>query len=72
MDQALDEEGIVKLYLPFLQTYTGIPEREFIALPTATAADVRARGTLTNGGTSASPIMHLRAFEHRSSARFFL
>jgi hypothetical protein len=37
------DEWIMELYLPFLQTYAGMPEREFIALPTATAADVRAR-----------------------------
>jgi hypothetical protein len=33
----------VLLYLPFLRTYAEMPEREFIALPIATAADVRAR-----------------------------
>jgi len=37
------DEWIMELYLPFLQTYAGMPEREFVALPTATAADVRAR-----------------------------
>ena len=30
-------------YLPFLRTYGEMPEREFIALPIATADDVQAR-----------------------------
>ncbi|RDJ98106.1 hypothetical protein [Paraburkholderia lacunae] len=34
---------IVRLYLPFQRTSSDMPERDFIALPIATAADVRAR-----------------------------
>ncbi|KAA0072909.1 hypothetical protein CIW54_28095 (plasmid) [Paraburkholderia sp. T12-10] len=34
---------IVRLYLPFPQTFDEMPERDFIALPIATADDVRAR-----------------------------
>lgn len=34
---------IVKLYLPFPHTFDEMPERDFIALPIATADDVRAR-----------------------------
>jgi hypothetical protein len=37
------EEWIVELYLPFLRTYGQMRECEFIALPIATAADVRTR-----------------------------
>jgi len=31
------------LYLPFLQTFDEMPQSDFIVLPIATAADVRAR-----------------------------
>jgi hypothetical protein len=34
---------LVDLYLPFQNTYDVVPEREFIALPRASAKDVRAR-----------------------------
>lgn len=37
------EQWFVLLYLPFLQTFDEISERDFIALPIAMAADVRAR-----------------------------
>ncbi|RZF24486.1 hypothetical protein EVC45_38390 [Paraburkholderia sp. UYCP14C] len=33
----------VRLYLPFPRSYSEMPERDFIALPIATAADIRAR-----------------------------
>ncbi|PMS30863.1 hypothetical protein B0G57_12749 [Trinickia symbiotica] len=36
-------QWIVQLYLPFRQSFLEMPEREFIMLPIATAADVRAR-----------------------------
>ncbi len=35
--------AFVLLYLPFLQTFDEMSERDFIALPIATAADMRAR-----------------------------
>lgn len=38
-----DEEWIVELYLPFLRIYGEMPERDFIALPVATAANIRQR-----------------------------
>jgi hypothetical protein len=39
-----DGDGwIMRLYLPFRQSYSEMSERDFIALPVATAADVRAR-----------------------------
>lgn len=34
---------IIELYLPFLETFDSLPEGEFIALPRAVPADVRAR-----------------------------
>jgi len=34
---------IVELYLPFLKTYEAMPEQDFIALPRASAHDVRTR-----------------------------
>lgn len=37
------EQWIVRLYLPFRQSFQEMPEQDFIALPIATAADVRAR-----------------------------
>lgn len=37
------KQWAVRLYLPFRQSYSEMAEREFIALPIATAADVRAR-----------------------------
>lgn len=37
------EQWIVRLYLPFLQAFREMSEREFIALPIATAADVKTR-----------------------------
>ncbi|MGY6258918.1 hypothetical protein ACXIVK_36345 [Paraburkholderia caledonica] len=42
------ERWIVKFYLPFPQTFDEMPERDFIALPIATAADVRARADREN------------------------
>jgi hypothetical protein len=38
-----DEQWFVLLYLPFPQTFDEMPERDFIALPIATADDVRVR-----------------------------
>ncbi|NIF51268.1 hypothetical protein [Burkholderia sp. Ax-1724] len=38
-----DEQWIVQLYLPFQQAFLEMSEREFIALPIATAANVRER-----------------------------
>jgi hypothetical protein len=38
-----DEAWIVKLYLPFRKEYSEMPERDFIALPVATADDIRTR-----------------------------
>ncbi|MFM0198180.1 hypothetical protein PQQ65_34555 [Paraburkholderia strydomiana] len=38
-----EEEWIVGLYLPFLRIYGEMPERDFIALPVATAANIRQR-----------------------------
>jgi len=38
-----DGQWIVRLYLPFPQSYSEMPERAFIALPIATTADMRAR-----------------------------
>ena len=35
---------IVRLYLPFRETFNEMPEGEFIRLPIATPQDVRARG----------------------------
>lgn len=37
------KQWAVRLYLPFTQSYSEMPEREFIALPIATADDVRQR-----------------------------
>ncbi|MDT8843837.1 hypothetical protein ParKJ_41310 [Paraburkholderia fungorum] len=37
------EEWIVELYLPFLRIYGEMQERDFIALPVATAANIRQR-----------------------------
>ncbi|RDU94548.1 hypothetical protein DWV00_33370 [Trinickia dinghuensis] len=37
------ERWILKLYLPFPQTFDEMPERDFIALPIATTDDVRSR-----------------------------
>jgi hypothetical protein len=39
------EEGewVVELYLPFQETYDVLPERDFIALPRVTPADLKAR-----------------------------
>jgi len=37
------EQWFVPLYLPFPQTFDEMPERDFIALPIATATDVRIR-----------------------------
>ncbi|WP_445147379.1 hypothetical protein [Dyella sp. Tek66A03] len=34
---------MVELYLPFQQTYDTMGERDFIALPKASAQDIRAR-----------------------------
>lgn len=36
---------LVEFYLPFLERYDVMPERDFIALPRASAHDVRARAT---------------------------
>jgi hypothetical protein len=44
------EEWIVRLYLPFGRSFLEMPEREFIALPIATAADVRARADRQSAG----------------------
>jgi hypothetical protein len=37
------EKWVVELYLPFLNTYAEMAEHDFIALPIASAKDVRAR-----------------------------
>lgn len=37
------EQWIMRLYLPFQRSFLEMPEQEFIALPIATAADVRTR-----------------------------
>jgi len=38
-----EKDWIVELYLPFPRTYDEMPEREFIALPLATALDIGKR-----------------------------
>jgi hypothetical protein len=42
------DDWIVRLYLPFREEYSEMPERDFIALPVATADDVRTRADLGN------------------------
>jgi hypothetical protein len=42
-DCARTGKGIVQLYLPFGRSFLEMHEWEFIALPIATAVDVRAR-----------------------------
>ncbi|AWY52970.1 hypothetical protein [Burkholderia gladioli] len=48
------ERWIVLLYLPFQQAFDEMPELDFIALPTATAADVRARADRPSAAGSAN------------------
>jgi hypothetical protein len=43
---------IVRLYLPFREEYSEMPERDFIALPVATADDVRTRADPGNHAAS--------------------
>ncbi|KXF59781.1 hypothetical protein [Burkholderia thailandensis] len=38
-----------QLYLPFQRSYSEMAERDFIALPIATAADIRARADCQSG-----------------------
>lgn len=40
------EDWVVELYLPFLNTYEVMAERDFIGLPRAKASDIRARSTV--------------------------
>jgi hypothetical protein len=37
------EQWVIRLYLPFRQSYSEMPDCDFIALPIATAADIRER-----------------------------
>lgn len=41
----VDASWLVRIYLPFLQTFEEMPELQFISLPIATAADIRRRAS---------------------------
>lgn len=41
--QKVEDEWVISVYLPFTQNWSEMPELQFIALPTATPADVTRR-----------------------------